>query len=323
MAVPKEPLITLGFTTYNSAETVVRALQSGINQSWKNTEILVVDDASSDNTLAIIETFEKETDAQLNIIRHDTNKGVAAARNSILKNANGELIAFFDDDDESDPTRIEKQYQCLAAFEKKSGKMLVLSFCPRKQIYPDGRVRIETAPGMGDEIPGGENMAKRILWGESVTGGFGSMATCCLMARKFVFDTVGFFDENFERCEDTDLAVRHALFGRYFISCEQPLVNQTMTYGSEKTLDQELKYNLKLIEKHKDFIDNHFSKAFVECWLRAKFLYLRGQYPRFITALISLALRFPVKTIKKLIWAVPNRKFNVQTRRFHEKTVSS
>jgi glycosyltransferase involved in cell wall biosynthesis len=91
--------------TYNRAETVCRAIDSVINQTYSGIEIIVVDDSSTDNTREKIEKYNNE----VRYIRHKKNKGAAAARNTGIKHSNGKYIAFIDSDDEWHKMKIEKQ----------------------------------------------------------------------------------------------------------------------------------------------------------------------------------------------------------------------
>ena len=103
-----ESLVTCGFTTFNSEKTIKKALISAIEQDYKNIEIIIVDDNSSDSTLEEVSTFFCTKNIKYKVIKHNENLGVAQARNSLLKNANGEFLAFFDSDDVSSKDRISK-----------------------------------------------------------------------------------------------------------------------------------------------------------------------------------------------------------------------
>src|SRR5262245_33193859 len=101
-------LVTIGITAFNAAPTIERAVRSALAQSWRPVEILVVDDGSKDATPEILAKLRRDQ-PELRLFRHDKNQGVAAARNRILAEAAGDLLAFFDDDDESLPERVETQ----------------------------------------------------------------------------------------------------------------------------------------------------------------------------------------------------------------------
>ena len=70
------PLVTCGFTTFNAQKTILRAINSAINQTYKNIEIVVVDDYSEDNTYKILRELSNENNIKIRIFRHKFNKGV-------------------------------------------------------------------------------------------------------------------------------------------------------------------------------------------------------------------------------------------------------
>lgn len=85
--------------TYNSAKFISKCLDSMERQKFRNFEVIIVDDNSSDNTLEILEEFRKLSCLLVTIIRNDTNKGPGVSRETGLKNANGRYITFCDSDD--------------------------------------------------------------------------------------------------------------------------------------------------------------------------------------------------------------------------------
>lgn len=316
-----EDLITIGITAYNAAATIERALRSTLGQSWPNSEIIVIDDASNDETPDILTKLSKEYE-QLQIIRHEKNRGVAASRNRIIKEAAGEFIAFFDDDDESAPERLEKQYRRITAYEQQyADGAPVICHTARIQHYPDSRSHYEPTIGTDERTPApsGEDVAKRILFGKPMTNGFGSLATCSQMARTKTYRDLNGFDENFRRCEDTEFNIRLALAGGHFTGIAEALVIQAMTYGSDKSIKDERCYYVACIQKHRTFIEKYMPYFFCENWLAAKYDYLAGNTGHCAKKMITLALRHPVHTLRRLYWAAPNLSFNRRFKRFHER----
>lgn len=311
------PLITIGICCFNAIETIDRAVQSALDQEYKDTEIIIIDDASNDGSRAFLcENYAEHR--KIKLLQNDQNSGVAVTRNRIIDEARGDYLAFFDDDDVSDTTRITKQLEALSSFERDHANRTAICHTARKQIFPDGSSRIEMVPGINHDVPfpSGEQMAARILFGKPAINGSGSMATCSQMANIEVYKTLR-FDPGFTRSEDTDLAVRHSLNNGAFIGLSEPLVTQTMTYGDEKTLTVERKMMRALLEKHKDFITAHYKFSFAQDWLAAKFLYLDGQKFRFLWALMTLFFKAPILTLQRLKWALPQRALNQKTRAFH------
>lgn len=95
-------------TTYNRPDMAVRALKSILSQSKPPEEIIIVDDAGSVDLFQQLASFGEE---RIRYIRHDSNQGLAAARNSGIRAATGKFVGFLDDDDEWLPQRLESQYE--------------------------------------------------------------------------------------------------------------------------------------------------------------------------------------------------------------------
>ena len=87
-----EVLITCGITAYNAEDSIERAIRSALSQTWRPLEIVVVDDCSTDRTSEILQRLTSEHD-EIRIIHHRENRGVAAARNSIINEAKGSFVA--------------------------------------------------------------------------------------------------------------------------------------------------------------------------------------------------------------------------------------
>lgn len=96
--------------THNRAELIGSAIRSVLNQTYQDFEIIVVDDASKDNTEEVISSFN---DKRIKYIHHQTNKGEAGARNTGVTNSKGQFIGFLDDDDEWLPSKLQKQVELL------------------------------------------------------------------------------------------------------------------------------------------------------------------------------------------------------------------
>lgn len=95
----KVPLVSVIVPAYNQGAYIARAIKSIQNQSFSNVEILVVDDASRDDTREIIAEL-RSADSRISLIWHPINRGAQAARNTGIESARGEWIAFLDADDE-------------------------------------------------------------------------------------------------------------------------------------------------------------------------------------------------------------------------------
>jgi len=107
--MPKIPAISVLVPAYNAAKTIADTLSSVLSQSQPASEILVVDDGSTDSTATVVESFGPK----VTLIRQE-NRGAAAARNLLCSRAKGDLIAFLDSDDQWHPRYLETQL-CLHA----------------------------------------------------------------------------------------------------------------------------------------------------------------------------------------------------------------
>ena len=107
-----EDLITISFPVYNVASTIERSLMSALNQTYSNIEYLIGDDCGSDNRMDILKNILHNTSRkeQVNIIRHSSNIGLGAVRNTSIENASGKYIYFMDSDDYLEPEALESCY---------------------------------------------------------------------------------------------------------------------------------------------------------------------------------------------------------------------
>lgn len=247
------PKITIGLTCFNAADTIERAVNAALSQEWPNLEICVVDDASSDGSYELLQTqFKDHPDVLL--IQHEENKGYPSALNSILENASGEYIAFFDDDDESASDRLIKQYERLSAYEDEAETKDVLCYTNRMVVKPD-RERETKAIGHKEKEPHGPMVADFLLWHREEPGyAWGQFGSCTLLARKETFMAHGKFDPEFRRMAEWDFAIRFAQEGGHFIAVNEPLVIQHLTPTADKAGKIPLMHGIKLRMKHKAYL---------------------------------------------------------------------
>lgn len=102
--------VTVAVPAFNRAHVIGDALESALAQTFKDFEIIVVDDGSRDNTSEMVAKFH---DPRIRCIRTEQNQGVAAARNICLREGRGELISFLDSDDLWKPSKLEKEVNFL------------------------------------------------------------------------------------------------------------------------------------------------------------------------------------------------------------------
>ena len=106
-----KPLVSILIPAYNVEQWIAETLESALAQTWQNKEIIVVNDGSKDNTLAVVKRFES---AIVKVINQE-NQGQSAAENRALKEAQGNFIAYLDADDLLAPDKIERQVHFLGS----------------------------------------------------------------------------------------------------------------------------------------------------------------------------------------------------------------
>jgi glycosyltransferase involved in cell wall biosynthesis len=190
---PKKPLVSVIIPTYNRGWVVQEAIDSVLDQDFRDYELIVVDDGSNDNTREILATY-----AEAITVLKQPNQGVSAARNSGIAAASGQLVAFLDSDDLWLPGKLSSQVK----FFKENADAVINQ---TQEIWVRNGVRVN--PKKRHHKFSGMIFER-------------SLALClvspsAVMIRKSLFDTVGVFDEQLPACEDYDLWLR--------VSCRYPV----------------------------------------------------------------------------------------------------
>lgn len=127
----EEQLVTVVVPVYNVEKYLNRCIESLVNQTYRNLEIILVDDGSPDNCPVICDEWA-DKDCRIKVI-HKTNAGLGMARNSGIDCARGKYIFFFDSDDYVDSTIVEK---CVSSAKKHDSDVVIYGRC---EVYEDGR----------------------------------------------------------------------------------------------------------------------------------------------------------------------------------------
>lgn len=107
-----DPQVSVVIATYNRGYCIGQAVNSVLTQTFRDYELIVVNDGSTDETLRVLQAYGD----QIRIIDQE-NRGVSAARNRGIANARGEWVAFLDSDDEWEPEKLERQMACAAQYD--------------------------------------------------------------------------------------------------------------------------------------------------------------------------------------------------------------
>jgi len=191
----ENPLVSVIIPTYSRPTFLDRCIGSVLNQTYKNIEIIVVDDNDPD-TKERYETeqvMEKYADnSVITYIRHTKNKNGSAARNTGWKIATGEYITFLDDDDEILDTKLEKQVSCLENLDSSWGAC----YTGYKLIKEYGEDQFSSEKRSGNCYV--DALMRTMFMGSGSN----------LFLRKSVVDSISGYDESFVRNQDIEFLVR-------------------------------------------------------------------------------------------------------------------
>ena len=111
-----QPSVSVVIPAYNAQSTIARALQSVADQTFQVTEVIVIDDASTDNTIEKVVEYSKNSKITIQLLHSDRNTGPGSARNRGWDNSKGEFIAFLDADDVWHPRKLEIQVREMETY---------------------------------------------------------------------------------------------------------------------------------------------------------------------------------------------------------------
>ena len=299
----KEDLVTCAFSTYNCYGTLENAIYSAFNQTYKNIEILVVDDNSTDNTKELIRKLAKKSNFPFRTICNDKNIGIGSVRNILVENSNGNFIAFFDDDDFSCSNRIEEQISLVKKFEKNS-KLSDYSLSPicfsDRLIIDQKKKMICKSIYISESDMFKEKIIGSLLSADSFpkTSSPGSTATCTFFARKESILRIKGFKSELRRFEDLDFVIRALISKVPIIRSELILVHQNNTTGKEKSHARD--YELVLIDIHKDWLKKRNLYEFSKAYIKLKKNFLKINLKNSLFFVCYLFFNYPFRFIKKL-----------------------
>lgn len=218
----EQPLVSVIIPAYNAEKYIKEAIESVLNQTYKNIELIVVDDGSTDNTAEIVKKYLN--DPRVKYI-YQENKGLAGARNTGIKKAKGDYIAFLDADDFYLPEKIEKEVKFL-----KEHPEFDIVYCNMEHFY-DGKSKI-LFQHRGPFYSG--NVFEKLL-----NKFFGQADT--LLIPKKILDKIGLFDEKMRYSEDWDLLLRISWAGFKFGFIKEPLLRIRIHKGSHSDMNNQWK----------------------------------------------------------------------------------
>lgn len=288
----EQPLVSVIIPAYNRANSIRRAIDSVISQTYNNIEITVVDDGSIDNTEEIIAFYGDK-------VRYiyKANGGCSSARNIGIKESRGDFIAFLDSDDSWYPDKIKKQ---MDAILKKDDYGL----CICDINFIDKNLEHLSFSNLRAKIPKDGFIMKYLLRMPKITCSY-------MLVKKGVFSHVGLFDETFATANDFEMMLRICNSVKTIL-VNKPLVlykkssdsvsNQLFTNNRIRAIHKIGQYSPKFVQNNKKQISAAIAKiklSYAEDLLWNRYLKeSRGQICESLSASLSFkALLLYIKSI--------------------------
>ncbi|NOZ24608.1 MAG: glycosyltransferase [Nitrospirae bacterium] len=265
--------------TYNRAHLLGRALASVARQTYRDFEVIVVDDGSTDETAEVVKEFAS---LDIRYIRHENNRGEAAARNTGVLAAKGEFIAFLDSDDEWLSEKLQKQ---MEVFKHQSPEVGIV-YSDMCEIDRNGRRRLWRSPTFMPE----DGFFYRKALDYQVYGiGIGSS-----VVRRSCFEKVGLFDERLSYYVDFDFFIR--LSKEYcFYHLREPLMNYYVTEDSFRWVTAaHIGSREVILEKYLEDIKESARTLSLHYWKMGRFLCIHNEVGRARPYLLKAIRAYPL-----------------------------
>jgi glycosyltransferase involved in cell wall biosynthesis len=231
------PKVSVIIPTYNRAELLRSAIESARNQTFKDLEIIVSDDKSTDHTREVVESFK---DPRIKYVLNEGKKGPSATRNTAILVSEGEYIAFLDDDDEWLPDKLQRQVELL--------DYSLSNICG---IYSNRLFIDRKSDKILSDDPGTEKHQGNLLYQLMIKS---PIHTSTVVIRKSCLDEIGLFDETISYMEDRDMWIRLSMKWD-FEYITKPLTKAYVHGFSHlsRNLEGQTAGREKLLERYHDF----------------------------------------------------------------------
>jgi glycosyltransferase involved in cell wall biosynthesis len=242
------PTVSVIIPSYNHEKFVRECIQSVLNQTFQDFEIIITDDASTDRTVEIIEQFD---DPRIKLFKHSTNKGVSITANNCIIHANGKYIAWLSTDDAWYPTKLDLQVRYLEEHPE-----IGAVFGKVDWIDESGNLITENAfPYLNTFNVHNRNRYEWLRY-FFLTGNCLSLPSS--LVRRECFDEVGLFNATYAKIPDLDLWIRICF--RYDISIlDQPLIRNRWINDESNASGDTLKNRIQVRFEYRHSL-NHYLK---------------------------------------------------------------
>lgn len=230
--------------TYNRRDTLGRAIDSVLNQTYKEFEIIIVDDCSSDGTYEYISKRYGD-DNRIVYIKNDSNIGQSASRNTGAAYADGYFVAFLDDDDEWLPDKLEKQIRTLW----ESGKDVGFVYSSFIFSWDNGMISQWPPVEQDIECKRGDVLKTLLL--------YPLVGMITVVIKKDLFVELGGFNEELLALEDYEFSIRAARVSPFAFVDEALAIAHVSKTSVGKNKDNEIMAQCFLINKYKEELEKH------------------------------------------------------------------
>ncbi len=215
----KKPFLSIIIPLYNKAQFVNATLQSVLQQTFQDFEILVVNDCSTDRSLEVVQSIQSN---KVKIINHASNQGLSASRNTGIKNSTTNYVVFLDADDVMKPHFLEKIVSLIHHFPE--AQIFATNY---EEVYQNNKIVVPKL----NLIAKNDGLIAN-FFEVNLQQAIYCMSSFCV--EKSAFDIIGFFDEKITYSEDIDFNIR-ANYELKLAYSPESLVQYVMTDGNQIT----------------------------------------------------------------------------------------
>ena len=235
-----DKLVSIVMPTYNRGNVIHKAINSVINQSYSNWELIIIDDGSTDNTKEVVRYY-LEKDLRIKFVSNSLNKGANACRNQGATLANGKYLAFIDSDNQWYKDKLIKQLEII------EDSSLNIDFVYSKEEVIDEKF-VTIVPRRAYSM----EELRKVLPLKNVVD------TSTVLMKKAIFFSVGGFDENMPRFQDWELFFRIVVVYGYNGICVNEVLNKNILQSDSITKSNKKLVDgiLSMIKKHKAYLND-------------------------------------------------------------------
>lgn len=231
MKINNEPLVSILIPSYNAEKTIKKCIECCINQTYKNIEIVIIDDCSIDDTVKIIESFK---DTKIEFIKNKCNLGMSGNWNECIKHANGEYIQFLHCDDVIKNNCIEEKMKCIT-----KNNNINMVFCDTEIINENNKAIFKRHYCNNDAIFDGYKLAHKSFKQANI---FGEPSN--VLFKKNILEKTGVFS-NTKYSTDWEMWLKISCFGnvgyvnQYLTQYRISSTNLTSSFNISNILDDD------------------------------------------------------------------------------------